>query len=55
MPSGTVKENLSLEEPVIAITEKEAQGPVADFYEDIRSTLGVPVVNLIWRLSLIHI
>ena len=38
-----------MEEPVIAITEKEAQGPVADFYEDIRSTLGVPVVNLIWR------
>jgi len=40
---------LSLKEPVIAITEREAQGPVADLYKDIRSTLGVPVVNLIWR------
>ena len=38
-----------MKEPVIAITEREAQGPVADIYKDIRSTLGVPVVNLIWR------
>ena len=38
-----------LTDPVVAITEKDAEGPVADFYEDIRLTLGVPVVNLIWR------
>ena len=32
-----------------AITEKEAKGSVAILYRDIRLTLGVPVVNLIWR------
>ena len=36
-------------DPVEAITEKEASGEIAEFYEDIRSVLGVPVVNLIWR------
>ena len=40
---------MSLTDPVVAIAEKDAEGPVADFYEDIRLTLGVPVVNLIWR------
>ena len=40
---------MSLIDPVIAITERNAHGSVADFYEDIRSTLKVPVVNLIWR------
>ena len=36
-------------DPVVAITEQNAEGQVAEIYQDIRSTLGVPVVNLIWR------
>ena len=36
-------------DPVPAITEAEATGHVAEIYADIRATLGVPVVNLIWR------
>ena len=36
-------------DPVIAITEQNAEGRVAEIYQDIRFTLGVPVVNLIWR------
>ena len=36
-------------DPVPAIAEAEASGEIADLYEDIRATLGVPVVNLIWR------
>ena len=37
------------QEPVAAITEAEATGETARLYADIRSSLGVPVVNLIWR------
>lgn len=36
-------------DPVVAITEQNAEGQVAEIYQDIRFTLGVPVVNLIWR------
>ena len=36
-------------DPVPAITEAEATGEIARIYADIRATLGVPVVNLIWR------
>lgn len=36
-------------DPVAAITEAEASGEIAEIYADIRATLGVPVVNLIWR------
>jgi len=36
-------------DPVPAITEAEATGEIAEIYADIRATLGVPVVNLIWR------
>ena len=36
-------------DPVATITEAEATGEVANIYADIRATLGVPVVNLIWR------
>ena len=36
-------------DPVPAITEAEATGNIAAIYTDIRATLGVPVVNLIWR------
>ncbi|MEE1557508.1 MAG: hypothetical protein V1262_16425, partial [Alphaproteobacteria bacterium] len=36
-------------DPVPAIAEAEATGEVAALYADIRATLGVPVVNLIWR------
>lgn len=36
-------------DPVPAIGEAEAAGEVAALYEDIRRSLGVPVVNLIWR------
>ncbi len=36
-------------DPVKAITEDEASGEIARIYRDIRESLGVPVVNLIWR------
>ncbi|MBT7760153.1 MAG: hypothetical protein HN732_22680 [Rhodospirillaceae bacterium] len=36
-------------DPVPAISEAEATGDIAALYTNIRSTLGVPVVNLIWR------
>ncbi|MCG8542928.1 MAG: halocarboxylic acid dehydrogenase DehI family protein [Alphaproteobacteria bacterium] len=36
-------------DPVPSITEAEADGEIARTYDDIRRTLGVPVVNLIWR------
>ena len=36
-------------DPVVAVTEQNAEGQVAEIYQDIRATLGVPVVNLIWR------
>jgi hypothetical protein len=32
-----------------AISEGDAVGDVAALYEDLRVTLGVPFVNLIWR------
>ena len=40
---------MTASDPVPAITEAEATGEIADIYSDIRATLGVPVVNLIWR------
>jgi hypothetical protein len=36
-------------DPVPAITEADATGEVAELYADIRTTLGIPLVNLIWR------
>lgn len=36
-------------DPVPAITEAAATGEIAALYADIRATLGVPLVNLIWR------
>jgi hypothetical protein len=36
-------------DPVPAISEPDATGETAVLYADIRATLGVPVVNLIWR------
>ena len=36
-------------DPVPAITEAEATGETAEIYADIRATLGIGVVNLIWR------
>ena len=36
-------------DPVPAIAEADATGEIAALYADIRATLGVPVVNLIWR------
>ncbi|MDG2285152.1 MAG: hypothetical protein P8N43_06455 [Alphaproteobacteria bacterium] len=36
-------------DPVPAITEAEASGETAEIYADIRATLGIGVVNLIWR------
>lgn len=36
-------------DPVPAIAEAEATGEIAALYADIRATLGVPLVNLIWR------
>ncbi|MGE4218812.1 MAG: hypothetical protein AB7G39_05130 [Alphaproteobacteria bacterium] len=31
------------------VPEAEATGIVADIYEDMRRTLGIPVINLVWR------
>ncbi len=36
-------------DPVPSIREADASGEIAELYSDIRATLGVPVVNLIWR------
>ena len=36
-------------DPVSAIAEADATGSIAELYSEIRITLGVPVVNLIWR------
>jgi hypothetical protein len=36
-------------DPITAIAEQDATGDTAYFYEDLRATLGVPFVNLIWR------
>lgn len=36
-------------DPVPAIVEAQAEGPIALIFADIRRTLGVEVVNLIWR------
>ena len=36
-------------DPVPAITENDATDEVAELYADIRKTLGIPLVNLIWR------
>ena len=40
---------MSSGDPVPAITENDATGEVAELYTDIRKTLGIPLVNLIWR------
>ena len=40
---------MSSSDPVPAITESDATGEVAELYADIRETLGIPLVNLIWR------
>ena len=36
-------------DPVPAIAENDATGEPAELYADIRKTLGIPLVNLIWR------
>ena len=38
-----------MSDPVAAITEADATGEIAEIYADIRTVLGVEVVNLIWR------
>lgn len=40
---------MSAGDPVAAIGEAEASGDIAALFADIRATLGVGVVNLIWR------
>jgi len=40
---------VSAGDPVAAVTEADATGDIAALYADIRATLGVGVVNLIWR------
>lgn len=40
---------MSTGDPVPAIGEAQASGDIAALYADIRATLGVGVVNLIWR------
>lgn len=36
-------------DPVAAVPEDTATGEIAEIYRDIRGTLGVDVVNLVWR------
>jgi len=36
-------------DPLPAITEAQASGAIADLFADIRATVGVRVVNLVWR------
>jgi hypothetical protein len=36
-------------DPIPAIREEDATGHVAIIYQDLRATLGIPIVNLIWR------
>lgn len=38
-----------MSDPVQAITEAAATGEIADLFADIRTTVGVRVVNLVWR------
>ena len=38
-----------MSDPVPAIAEASATGAVAEIFADIRTVLGVEVVNLIWR------
>lgn len=38
-----------MSDPLPAITEAEASGEIADLFADIRATVGVRVVNLVWR------
>ncbi len=36
-------------DPVPSIAEADATGEIADLYGDIRQSLGMPFVNLVWR------
>lgn len=38
-----------MSDPLPAITEAAATGKIADLFADIRATVGVRVVNLVWR------
>lgn len=38
-----------MSDPLPAITEAAASGEIADLFADIRTTVGVRVVNLVWR------
>lgn len=38
-----------MSDPLPAIMEAEASGEIADLFADIRTTVGVRVVNLVWR------
>lgn len=40
---------ISKHDPIPAITESEATGEIAALFTELRVTLGVPFVNLIWR------
>lgn len=38
-----------MNDPFSAVTEATATGEIADLFADIRTTVGVRVVNLVWR------
>ena len=38
-----------MSDPFPAVAEAAAMGQIADFFADIRATIGVRVVNLVWR------
>jgi hypothetical protein len=40
---------MPLPHPLPELPEADATGEIGDIYQDIRDTLGLPVVNLIWR------
>ena len=37
------------EDPIPAIRESQATGEIAELFADIRETLGVAAINLVWR------
>lgn len=44
-----MSQHLQSDDPVPAVREADARGETAEIFDDLRRTLGVPVVNLVWR------
>lgn len=44
-----MSQHLQSDDPVPAVREADARGETAEIFDDLRRTVGVPVVNLVWR------